>query len=365
MGFKPKILDRYIAREVMAPFVVAIVGFVLIMLIDLIFTFTDLIINKGVPASAVLKLLVFKLPAILVLTFPVSTLFGTMMALGRLSGDNEIVALRTSGVSLLRVALPLLVLSLTISFCSYLTNEFLVPASNAVSEDIIRQMILKKPTVEIRENVFFKDKGNRYFYVRQVDPKTATMTDIMIYELTGEDLPRVTIAKRATFNNFSWDLEDGVIHNFGKDGHLEYEASFDKMQIIVTEDFLGYLGYSDDKTTQDMSSHELIKLISMLRKGGVNTRSLLVDLYMKYSIPLTCFVFALIGIPLALPSIRAGRAFGVVTCIAIVFTFYVFASISRSFGYGGIVIPAVAAFTPQATFLLLGSFLFFREALTR
>lgn len=362
MGIRLKILDRYIVREIAPPFVVAIVGFVLVMIIDLLFTFTDLIINKGVPASAVLKLLVFKLPAILVLTFPVSTLFGTMMALGRFSGDNEMVALRTSGVPLFRIAAPVLVFSLAVSLVSYLTNEYLVPPSNSVSEGIIRQIILKKPVTAIKENVFFKDKGDRYFYIREVDPKSSVLQDVMIYELVGSNLPRVTIAKRARFNDYSWDLEDGVIHKYGRDAHLEYEASFKKMQIIVTEDFLGYLGYSDQRTTQDMSSHELVKLISMLRKGGVNTKTLLVDLYMKYSIPLTCFVFALIGIPLSLPSIKAGRALGVVICITIVFSFYVFASISRSFGYGGIISPAIAAFTPQATFMFFGSVLFFREA---
>jgi lipopolysaccharide export LptBFGC system permease protein LptF len=137
------------------------------------------------------------------------------------------------------------------------------------------------------------------------------------------------------------------------------------MQIMVTEDFLNYFGYSDQKTAQEMSSHELFRLISMLKKGGVNTRALMVDFYMKYSIPLTCFVFALIGIPLSLPAIRAGRAIGVIMCITVVFSFYVFASVIRSFGYGGIINPLVSAFLPQVTFVIFGSILFFREAATR
>jgi lipopolysaccharide export system permease protein len=114
-----------------------------------------------------------------------------------------------------------------------------------------------------------------------------------------------------------------------------------------------------------MNSRELHKLISMLRRGGVNARSLLVDFYMKFSIPLTCFVFALIGIPLSLSGVRTGRAFGVVLCIVIVFSFYVFASVSRSFGYGGVIHPVLAAFVPQATFTLFGAALLFREAVFR
>jgi lipopolysaccharide export system permease protein len=82
---------------------------------------------------------------------------------------------------------------------------------------------------------------------------------------------------------------------------------------------------------------------------------------MKYSIPATCFVFALIGIPFSLPSPRSGRTWGMVVTIVFMFTFYVFASIFRSLGKGGILPPAVAAFTPQIAFALLGAALLFGE----
>lgn len=359
------VLDRYLVAEMVAPFFVGIFGFIIILITDLLFTLTDLIINKGVPFLAVLQLLIFKLPAILVLTFPVSTLFAVAMALGRLSHDNELTALRTSGVPLLRIALPIIVFSLFVSFASFCTNEFLAPWGNRVSEGIIRQIILKQPVTQIKENVFFKDKGNRYFYIKKVDPKNSMLYDVMIYELTGDVVPRVIVSKMAKFEGDFWYLEDGVIHKYGADGHLAYEASFDKMQIMVSEDFLGYLGYNEQKTTQEMSSTELVKLIGMLKRGGVNTRSLLVDFYMKYSIPFTCFVFALIGIPLSLPTVRAGRAFGIVMVIFIIFSFYVFASVSRSLGYGGIMPPLFAAFVPQATFTVLGGTLLYREVTLR
>jgi len=364
MKAKLFVLDRYLVGQMMAPFFVGIFGFVIILITDLLFTLTDLIINKGVPFLAVMELLIFKLPAILVLTFPVSTLFAVAMTLGRFSHDNELTALRTSGVSLMRISLPIIVFSLLVSLCSFFTNEFLAPWGNHVSEGIIRQIILKQPVTQVKENVFFKDKGNRYFYIKRADPKSAMLFDVMIYELTGDAIPRVTVAKRAKFQGDFWYLEDGVIHKYDSDGRLAYEASFQRMQITVSEEFLGYLGYSEQKTTQEMSSSELVKLISMLKKGGVNTRSLLVDFYMKYSIPLTCFVFALIGIPLSLPSVRAGRAFGIVLVIFIIFFFYVFASVSRSLGYGGVIPPILAAFIPQATFMALGATLLAREALS-
>jgi lipopolysaccharide export system permease protein len=136
-----KVIDRYVGIEMIGPFVVGVVGFVLVLAVDLLFTMTDLIINKGVPLGAVVKLLVYKLPALMVLTFPVSTLFATAMALGRLSKDNEITALRTSGVSLFRISVPILVIGILVSLGAYINSEKIVPHANQVANNIIRQII--------------------------------------------------------------------------------------------------------------------------------------------------------------------------------------------------------------------------------
>ena len=121
-------------------FMLGVAGFILIMITDLLFTLTDLIINRGVPFLIILKLLIYKLPAIMVLTYPVSTLFAVTMTMGRLGKDSEITALRTSGVNLLRISLPIFGLALFISMMAFLMDERVVPYTNHVSENIIRQI---------------------------------------------------------------------------------------------------------------------------------------------------------------------------------------------------------------------------------
>ncbi|MBU0672267.1 MAG: LptF/LptG family permease [Candidatus Margulisbacteria bacterium] len=353
-----KVIDRYVFMEMLGPFMIGVIGFVLVLAVDLLFTMADLIINKGIPLWAVLKLLLYKLPAIMVLTFPVSTLFATAMALGRLSKDNEIIALRTSGITLFRISVPIVIIGVVVSLASYITNEKIVPHANFVSSNIIRQIIYKRPLPEVKENVFFKDARDRYYYARRVDMKTKTMDNIMVYEITDERFPRVILADRATFQGRIWDLEKGIIHKYDEKGYLKYEAAFANMQLNVSEDVLSF---SEQKTSQNMNSFELKSMINTLSKGGVNTHAFQTELYMKYSIPLTCFVFALIGIPFSLPSPRTGRTWGMVMTIVFMFTFYVFASVFRSLGTGGILPPLVAAFTPQVSFTILGGLLLFRE----
>ena len=103
-----------------------------------------------------------------------------------------------------------------------------------------------------------------------------------------------------------------------------------------------------------MNSKELSQIISMLNRGGVNTAALTVDLLMKVSIPATCFVFALVGIPFSLRGIRSGRTWGVLFTVILIFTFYVFASIFRSLGHGGIIPPFIAAWLPNILFAGIG-----------
>jgi lipopolysaccharide export system permease protein len=353
-----KILDRYLLREMLGPFFVGVVGFILVLVVDLLFTMADLIINKGVPFWSVLKLMVYKMPSLLVMTFPVSTLFGTAMALGRLAKDNEIVALRTSGVSLVRIAGPILMVGLLVSGVSFFTNEMIVPHANFVSNNIIRQIVYKQPLPDVKENVFFKDARNRYYYASQVDDKSKTMEDIMVYEATGDRFPRVIIAQTANFIGSWWLLKDGVIHKYDDRGYLKYSATFASMKLNVSDDFLSF---TEQKTPQDMNRRELQNTIKALGQGGAGTHALLTELYMKYSIPLTCFVFALVGIPFSLPSPRSGRTWGLIVTIVFMFTFYVFASVFRSLGKGGVVTPVLAAFTPQLVFIFIGFGLLFFE----
>ncbi|OGB90173.1 hypothetical protein A2625_04240 [candidate division WOR-1 bacterium RIFCSPHIGHO2_01_FULL_53_15] len=354
-----RILDRYVLKETLGPFFVGVVGFILVLTVDLLFTMADLIINKGVPLLTVLKLLVYKLPSLLVLTFPVSTLFGTAMALGRFGKDNELTALRTSGVSITRIALPILALGLVVSLISFVTNERVVPHANRVSNNIIRQVIYKQPLPEVKDNVFFKDQQNRYYYARRVDLKTRQMENLMVYELTDEKYPRVIIAERAAFTGRIWELSNGVVHKYDEKGYLNYEAAFTGMKLNIAEDILNF---TQQKDVTDMDRGELTSLITALGKGGVNTASMLTELYLRYSIPFTCFVFALVGIPFSLSGPRTGQTWGLVVTIVFMFTFYVFASVFRSLGRGGVLPPSLAAFTPQVSFALIGLALLFRES---
>jgi lipopolysaccharide export system permease protein len=121
------------------------------------------------------------------------------------------------------------------------------------------------------------------------------------------------------------------------------------------------MNFSEQRTPQEMSSLELKNQIGLLEKGGVSANELKVDYFLKFSIPATCLVFALIGLPLSLPSIRGGKMWGLVLSISIVFLFYFVASIFRSFGRGGVIPPLAGAWSAHIIFGVIGLILIVRE----
>ncbi len=354
-----KIFDRYLVLELWGIFLLGVAGFIMVMTTDLIFTFVDMIINKGVPVIAVVKLILYKLPSIMVLTFPVAFLFAAAIVMGRMTKDRELTALRTSGISFFRITLPAIVMAGAICMSAFFINEWIAPAANKISDELIREVIYRQPLLTVKEQVFFKDNSNRFFYIRSVDKKNNSLEGIMIYDLGSGGLPRVITAKSATFSKDRWHLNGGTVHNYGADGRIGYEADFTGMDLYVSEDILNF---ASQKTTEEMNTAELGTLIDSFKKSGINTAALATDFYMKFSVPAVTFVFAVFILPLAVTGGKRGGSFGVVLSVAVMFTYYVAASIFRSMGRGGLISAPLAAWIPPLVLLAAGSFLYLKEA---
>ena len=162
------ILDRYLTREFLFPFVLGVGGFTVIGVVDILFYLVDLAILSGASFSTVFKLLIYKLPAIMVIFFPMAALFATMLLFIRMAKDNELSLLRTSGVNAFRIVIPVLLLGIFVSFLSFFVNERVVPWSNKTADNLIKQELRRTPAPSISENTVFKD-SDRFFYIKDID----------------------------------------------------------------------------------------------------------------------------------------------------------------------------------------------------
>lgn len=353
-----KILDRYIISQVMSYFLGVVALLTILLIMETMFELMEMLINKKVPFINVFELLIYRLPAFLVLTFPVALLGSSELAIGQMSTTNEIAAMRTGGISFRRIMQPFLIAGILISILSFVTNDYIVPETNHISQNIIREIVLKKGPPNIKRNVFFRDAENRYFYINRLDEQNMIMREIMIYEMTPERFPRVITAVEGRWVVDTWELKNGTIYNYNKDGKITYEMAFQEMEIQVKDELQDF--FKNQRTPQEMSSRELKQQIQILSDAGVDTNNFEVDYHVKFSYPLSGLIFALLGVPLGTQMKRGTKATGIIISIALVFLYYVVYSLGRSLGRGGMIEPFIACWIPNIIFLGLGIILVIR-----
>lgn len=346
---KTNILDRYLIREFTGPFLLATGGFAIIAIVDILMYLVELLVISGIPFLTMIRLLIYKLPSLMVLFFPMAVLFAIMLLLVRMAKDNEITVLRVSGVHAIRIVIPLIAVCFMTTILSYYINENLVPWTNRTSDMIIQKEIKKKPPPNILENVVFKDSGNRFFYINKIDKKQSIIRKLLIFE-DSPQYPRIITANEAVWKDHSWTLLDGRIIDLNKDGNLEFMDSFYEMKIHVNQS-VGSL-YTHQKNAREMNSEELRDKIRVRNKGGLSTRSLKVEYYMKFSVPLACFIFGLTGIAFCLNLVQTGKDWwGVIIAIcASVLTvglYFFLVAVCRAFGKEGSLDPFTAAWLPN------------------
>ncbi|MEK9727362.1 MAG: LptF/LptG family permease [Candidatus Margulisiibacteriota bacterium] len=343
-------INRYLIKEFYGPFFFSLGGFVIIGLVDFIFALVDLFINSGVPFGTVFRLLVYKIPAIMVMFLPMSAIFATMLLMVRMAKDNEIAVLRTSGVSIFRVIIPIALLGLGTALFSWGINEFVTPWANQVSDRLIQHSIRKQPPPKVVDNVFFKEMGNRFLFIENVNIETGEMRNLLLFEKASTPYPRLITSKQAQWDEKSWYLKDGFIHEINRAGDLKYISHFETTIIHIERDLGSF--YTKHKTPRQMDSNELKEKITTLDRGGINTSALEVEYHLKKSLPAACFIFCLMGLTFCVTFVRTGKDWwGVIWAIVIVvllvgFYFFLMATF-RALGKRGIMSPFLSAWIPN------------------
>lgn len=353
-----KRLDRYCLRDLLVPFLLTLLLFPVMMLLDTVFSLQDLFVQKRPPLGMFLRIILLKLPAIYVLAFPVATLFGIVMSVNRLARDHELLSIRMAGISFYRILIPLAFAAVVFSAAAFGLNEYIVPKTNHESENLVRRLVLTQPLPLIQENLVFKGGPNQFFFIRRYDPERRLLHGVAVYEQIGDRFPRAITAQTAQWTTQYWELKEGVIHYFGDEGFLEWEAKFDRMRIRVDFDIVEFL--AEQKTPQEMTSGELRKKLDVFKRGGVDVRSLETDYHFKFSIPFACLIVTILGAPLSVFFARSGSFVGLGLCLVLVLFYYSLMAGSRSMGFNGVIPPIMAAWLPNLVFGLVGSALVYK-----
>ncbi|SDC09087.1 MULTISPECIES: LptF/LptG family permease [unclassified Candidatus Frackibacter] len=362
-----KIIDRYILKELMGPFLFGVFAFTSIFIgTDILFELAGLMIDWGVSMGTAGKLFLLSLPEVVVLTFPMAMLLATLLSLGRLSGDSEVVALKAGGVSFIRLVIPVLVVALLISGLTIFLNETLVPTS----KDSYRQIVWdikhreKMPTTQknLRMTPIDKKTGkvDYIFYAYRFDGSDLTMDDVTLQDYSNGKLVQVIEAKKARWTDEQWQFIDGTIYDVNSKG-LVPSMKFNKYFVKKLKRTPSEVSRAQ-KDPDEMSLKELSKRIKIREEEGRKTASLKVLYYQRYAIPFSCFIFALIGAPLGVQPNRSGASIGLGLSIVIIFIYYTFMTIGSTLGQAGTLSPILGAWLQNIVFAIVGIGLMIKSA---
>jgi len=276
-----KILYRYIFKEHVGPFFFGLFVILFILIMDFILEVLNMVIGKGLNAFIILQVFVLNLAWMAALAVPMAVLVSTLMAFGRLSQDNEITALKASGVSLYRVVMPALVASLFVAFGMLTFNNQVLPEANHKARLLMADIHQKRPTVNLKENVFMDEIPGYHILIKKVDPRSSDVEGITIYDQKDRRLPRTIIAEKGKVefsldgNTLIFHLFNGEIHETDEtDPHKSRRVSFNK-QIIYISDAGDKLvrTISAYRTDREKSANQMLKDVRQLETNVKTSQS--------------------------------------------------------------------------------------------
>jgi lipopolysaccharide export system permease protein len=351
------ILDRYIARTWLRLLALCFGGFIaLYLIIDLIEKIPRFL-RAGGAATDILQYFLWKVPEMVGRTATFSILMATLLTLGALSRDSELIAMRSCGVSLVRIALPMLLLGFVASLLLLVNAELILPHSYARTELIDRVKIKKKDerVTFKRNNIWFRS-GAMILQARLFEPKTRTLSGIVVWSVDVAMNPVSRIdAASAVYREGAWQLNAATVRNFATPaGYAPKSVQAMPLELNLKIEDLQVL----DGDADNMSIRKLSEYAENLKRGGYKAYRYLTLMHTKIASPFAALIMVLLGIPFALKNSRSGGvAMGIGVGVGIGFAYFIVNAVLLSYGRSGVLPPIVAAWGANGLFMCGGIWL--------
>ncbi|MBI9031977.1 LptF/LptG family permease [bacterium] len=414
MYYRSKILQKYLMKELVAPFFITLTTITFVLLLDEIIELLNLIIEKNLDFLTVLNIFSLALPFLLALSIPMAVLMATILAFGRLSVDSEIIAIKSSGINIFKIVRPIYLLAFLLSvFMVYFNNQIL-PETNHKFSNLRMQVSMQKPMKIITPNEYI-DFGKYTVIVKETSEEE--MRGIIIYDRSNTQFPKTIVANRGVLipidngSSLKAILYDGEMHERDAKDSAKYTiTSFSEftLNILGLDDRI-VIGEREHRSDREMSSEQLVaainkdkesivryadhneriekeieklrtelktkpddRLITQKISSNLNTlnvnrqesnysqeriRSFQVEYHKKYSLAFACLVFALIGIPIGImtKSSGIGTSFSVSSLIFLVY--YVSLIGGERLADKGLLNPWFAMWMSNILFFIIAVFL--------
>jgi len=355
-----RLLNRYIATEFLRYLGITLSAFVVLFLVGDFIEKVDDYIEHNAAVLDVLGYVLYGLPNVLFLMAPVAVLLSTLLSLGMMSRNSEIIAMKSSGIPLVRIVYPVIVMAGLMSLVIFWANDNIIPYCNSKAEYYRRVKIEKKPSVmSLKQDKFwFRGPEGEIINIGIIDfeKEVPLCHDVTFYTLDERfTLTRRIDADLMEWTGSGWELVDGTIYIFNTKGGPNTRM-FDRFSVDIPEKPDDFRRMS--KLSQEMTFSELKGYIERLKAEGYNPTKYIVDMYGKVSFTLANLIMVIVAIPFSLRSSRSGgMALAVGICVVVAISYWIIYSFSISLGHAGRFPPLFSAWVANLVFGFGGLFM--------
>jgi lipopolysaccharide export system permease protein len=358
-----RLLDRYVLRNFLEPFLICFGGFIAILLIfDLYDNGPDFIEYKVKP-RVILAFYATQLPAMALLALPVGLLLALLFSLSKMSRHNEIISMLTAGRSLVRVIFPLMLMGLFATAACFFLNTTAAPKAEAMKKQMLEEITRgskRAAAREVLEGHLFRDRmNNRTWFVRKLRPNNPQLEHVHIMQQDAEgNILRKWYAARALYDAQTgrWTLSRGMVVDFDTNGDITRTDLFkDSWRIIDNWSETPWRIASSQLQAQNLSIAELREYLRYNHDfPPVMLAPYRTNLADRWAFPWSCFVLVFIAAPLGIVYNRRGVLGAVAAAIFLFVGTILFRGFLLALGKGARLDPYLSAWLPNVVFFFFG-----------
>jgi LPS export ABC transporter permease LptG/LPS export ABC transporter permease LptF len=348
-----RIVDRYVIREVLAPFFMALALFTFLLLVQPLMDEAQRLMQKGVGVWTILRILITLMPSALGLTIPVSLLVGLLIALGRLSADREAVALQACGVSLTRLLRPVAAVAVLACAATAYVMIWAMPAGNRHYQSILADVVAARIATEIKPRVFFEDFPNLTFYARDVLTDSGGWRDVFVADRRNAERPQFLVAARGRLvidqkaRQVSLTLWDGTSHRGDPGDPAKYEVQRFASQTVALDPNEIFPKSTIVHGAPEMTIAELQAEVRKKVAAGLSPHNEVMYMHQKFAFPAACLVFGLLALSLGVSNSKDSKHASFVVGLAVVFVFYALMMIAQALAKAQVFPASLARWLPN------------------
>jgi lipopolysaccharide export system permease protein len=360
--FKYRIIHRYIFKELWAPFLLNLTFFTFVFLMSQILEITKLIVNYNVGLGVVGRMLMYSIPFILVFVIPISVMITILLTFMRMSGDNEITAIKNGGISVYGLLPPVALFCVLAYLGTLWLSLVAVPWGKTSIKTLARELAATNIEIGLKERTFNDRLKDVVLYVNGIDTKTRKLIDVFIEDQRVENTVSTVVAPEGRLYSdpqrklYQLRLYNGIINQVDIKNRSAHTINFESYDIVLDAGMLMGLKSFNQKRTKsagEMTTDEYRQWLNDYPERNNVYYLALARYYQRYSIPFACISLGILALPLGVQLRSTRQSFGLIFGLSFFLIYYVLLSIGLVFGEAGVLAPVIGMWMPN---LVVGAF---------